>query len=262
MYVLAAFLLTQTVRLPYTECMYDPELAQQQESQPEHLSPIDILSHVADEIDALNATDLMSENAQDSETLRKVEERTKDARNLRILIGGISGWGDLDGVTISTDSFNTLVARYPSLAKLAIQSSTFLAPSLTFRQLEQGNAVASDKIVPTDDGIALDPHDKAMKRESRDALLKEKFRLKADPFNPNIVTSDGREVIVARLHRPHEASNSNLLKPIQMVTQIAVAVVKPEAYLVEPKKPLPTSAAPPQDPMKSVLDSLQDRIAA
>ena len=60
----------------------------------------------------------MSENAQDSETLRKVEERTKDARNLRILIGGISGWGDLDGVTISTDSFNTLVARYPSLLSL------------------------------------------------------------------------------------------------------------------------------------------------
>lgn len=242
--------------------MDNPELAQQQESQPEGLSPIDILSHVADDIDGLNAADLVGEDRKNADILKRIEERTKDARNLRILIGGISGWGDLDGVTISTDSFNSLVAKYPGLAKLAIQSSTFLAPSLTFRQLEQGNAVASDKIIPTDDGIAMDSHDKAMQRESQDAILKEKFRLKADPINPHLVTSDGREVIVARLFRPQEASNSNLLKPIQMVTQIAVAVVKPEAYLVEPKKPLPTSVDQPQDPMKSVLDTLQDRIAA
>jgi hypothetical protein len=232
------------------------------EAQTELLSPIHILSHVADEIDALNASDLVGGNAKDAETLKKVEERAKDARNLRVLIGGISGWGDLDGVTMSSDSFNTLVSKYPGLSKLAIKSSLFYAPTLTFRKLEQGNAVASDKIVPTDDGISMNPHDKAMQRKTQDDMLREKFRLKADPIHPNLVTSDGKEVIVALLHMPHQTSNSNLLRPIQLLTQIAVSVAEPEVVSIKSKAPAHTQAELPQDPMKTVLEQLQDKIAA
>lgn len=238
------------------------EIPTNKEAEIKFASPIQVLSHVADSLEEINREAQLSEVPKGSDAEKEIKQRAIDAQNLRVLIGGIGGWGYLDGVTIGLDSFRALAAKYPDLQRLAVHSVTFLTPSLSFRHLEDGKTVASDKIVPAEDDENLDQMQRGMQRKSQDDVLREQNRLKPDQFNPAILTSAGKEVVEVRLHRISEANNTSLLKPVEVLTQIALAVEAPLEVQEKSTKVEASDVSAPHDPMQSVLDNLQGRIAA
>lgn len=233
-------------------------------------SPIQILAHVAQQIDEINAQKLRGENITDPDVLRQATERAEDAKNIRILIGGISGWGYLQGVTISFEAFQRLAEKYPELKQLAVKSEEFLAPSLSLRHLQEGKAVASDKIIPKDDGIDPSKPPENMGIDSGDDVLRTTYGLKPDPMNPILLTSAGREVIQVKLHRPDEVEKPRSAQSIHLLVQIGLSaevphqlprVEVPSAVKSDAKEDMqPAEVA--SDPQAALLHQLEDLIAA